>query len=149
MFETTVTLVGTVLSSPKVRETAQGNRVASFRMVSTARRYDKASGEWVDGDRVFATVQCWRRLAEGVSRSVYNHDPVVVTGRLRTREYEHDGQRRSVTEIEATSVGLDLARSVRERPEEPVSSEVPVGPGDEVPVVPHAARSLVQQPVPG
>lgn len=143
MFETPVTLVGNVLSSPKLRETAHGNHVASFRMGSTARRYDKSSGEWVDGDRVFVVVQCWRRLADGVGRSVYKHDPVVVTGRLRTREYERDGQRRWVTEIEATSIGLDLGRSVRAR------SEPPVEPGDEVPSAEEPTDDLVRQPAPG
>ncbi len=117
MFETPVTLVGNVLSSPKTRETPQGTKVVSFRMGSTARRFDRSAGQWVDGDRVYATVQCRRRLADGVSRSVFNHDPVVVTGRLRTREYEHDGQLRSVNEIDATGVGLDLARTARGRPD--------------------------------
>lgn len=113
MFETTVTLVGNVLSHPKVRETAGGNRVTHFRMVSTARRFDRATEQWVDGDRVFVTVNCWKRLSTGVSETVYKNDPVVVTGRLRTRDYEVDGQRRSSTEVEATAVGLDLARSHR------------------------------------
>ncbi len=110
MFETTVTLVGNVITTPKVRETTNGSRVASFRMVSTARRFDKAAEQWVDGDRVFATVNCWKRLSDGVSSGVFKNDPVVVTGRLRTRDYEVDGRRRSSTEIEANAVGLDLAR---------------------------------------
>ena len=37
-------------------------------------------------------------------------DPVIVRGRLRAREYEKDGQVHSVIEIEATSIGPDLAR---------------------------------------
>lgn len=110
MFETTVTLVGNVISTPRSREVANGARVTSFRMVSTARRFDRATERWVDGDRVFATVNCWKRLSDGVSNRVYKNDPVVVTGRLRTREYEVDGQRRSSTEVEAGAVGLDLAR---------------------------------------
>ncbi|MDR7301046.1 single-stranded DNA-binding protein [Haloactinomyces albus] len=120
MFETTVTLVGTVISHPAVQETANGSQVTSFRMVSTARRFDKETEQWVNGDRVFATVNCRRKLAGGVSEAVYKNDPVVVTGRLRTREYEVDGRRRSSTEVEATALGLDLARSHR-----------PAGPGGE------------------
>lgn len=111
MFETTVTVVGNAISQPAVREVANGARVASFRVVTRARRFDKARDQWVDGDPFFATVHCWRRLAEGVSSVVNKNDPVVVTGRLRTREYEVDGRRRSSTEIDANAVGLDLART--------------------------------------
>lgn len=110
MFETMVTLVGSVISQPQVREMGSGSRVASFRMLSTARRFDKATEQWVDGDRVFATVNCWKRLADGVSGGVRKGDPVVVTGRLRTREYEVDGQRRLAVEIDANALGLDLSR---------------------------------------
>lgn len=108
MFETTVTLVGNLLSTPRVRETRQGNRITSFRMVSTARRFDRADQKWVNGDRVNVTVHCWRRLAKAVVESLTQHDPVVVTGRLRTREYEVEGRRRTVAEVEAIAIGRDL-----------------------------------------
>jgi len=110
MFETTVTVVGNVITEPQVRETS-GGRVANFRVVGTSRRFDRTSERWVDGDRFFATVNCWKRLADGVASAVRKRDPVVVTGRLRTREYEAGGQWRSNTEIEANAVGLDLART--------------------------------------
>jgi single-strand DNA-binding protein len=47
---------------------------------------------------------------------------VIVRGKLRTREYEKDGQVHSVMEVEATSIGPDLARcsaSVLRRDAEP------------------------------
>ena len=36
-------------------------------------------------------------------------DPVVVTGRIFTRNYEHQGQSRTSTTLEARSVAADLA----------------------------------------
>jgi single-strand DNA-binding protein len=58
-------------------------------------------------------VNCWRRLAEGVVASIKVGDPVVVHGRLYTREWTtEDGQRRTAYELEAVSVGHDLARGV-------------------------------------
>ncbi|MGP4021013.1 single-stranded DNA-binding protein [Saccharopolyspora sp. 5N708] len=110
MFETQVTVVGYVITEPVVRETSGGNRVANFRVAATSRRVDRATGEWVDGDRFYATVNCWKRLAEGVATALGKGDPVVVTGRLRTRDYESGGQWRTVVELEANAVGLDLAR---------------------------------------
>ncbi len=109
MFETKVAVVGNAITDPKVRDTS-GGRVASFRMVSTARRFDKNTQQWVDGDKFLATVNCWKRLGEGVSGAVHKHDPVVVAGRVRTREYEAGGQWRVAVEIEADAVGFDLAR---------------------------------------
>lgn len=110
MFETIVTVVGTAITDPQVRETNSG-RVASFQVVGTSRRFDRRNGRWVDGDRFFATVNCWKRLADGVIDAVCKRAPVLVTGRLRTSDYEVGGQRRWVTEIDASAVGLDLART--------------------------------------
>jgi single-strand DNA-binding protein len=110
MHETTVTIVGNVISDPRQRRTAEGTKVVSFRMASNERRYDKAADQWVDGDHLYVTVTCWRRLAAGVAASLVKGDPVMVRGRLHTRDYEVEGQRRYSTEVEAASVGPDLAR---------------------------------------
>ncbi|WP_190818001.1 single-stranded DNA-binding protein [Saccharopolyspora pogona] len=110
MFETQVTVVGYVLTDPVVRETQNGHRVVNFRVVAASRRLDRDTGEWVDGDRFYATVNCWKRLADGVTSALGKGDPVVATGRLRTRDYESGGQWRTVVELEANAIGLDLAR---------------------------------------
>jgi single-strand DNA-binding protein len=114
MNETVITIVGNVISDLKSRRTGEGVHVVNFRMASNERRFDKVSGEWVDGDRLFVSVTCWRKLANGVVTSLSKGDPVVVTGRLFTRGYEVEGQKRSVTEIDATAVGPDLARCAAE-----------------------------------
>ncbi|KAA5828784.1 single-stranded DNA-binding protein [Saccharopolyspora hirsuta] len=111
MFETQVTVVGYVITEPVVRETAGGNRLVSFRVAATSRRFDQGTAQWVDGDRFLTTVNCWRRLADGVAGALTKGDPVVATGRLRTREYESGGQWRTAVEVEASAVGLDLARA--------------------------------------
>lgn len=113
MFETTVAVVGTVLTEPKIRETSQGDRVVSFRLAGNSRRYDKEAEKWVDGDRLVVTVHCWRRVADGVIGVVGKATPVLVSGRLHTREYESAGGWRTSVEVEAAAVGLDLARGNR------------------------------------
>ncbi|MEJ2890917.1 single-stranded DNA-binding protein [Actinomycetospora aeridis] len=111
MNETTVTVTGNVASDVIAKRVGpnQEHLVVNFRVASSARRYDKASDTWVDGDRFTASVTCWRRLADG-ARSLVKGDPVVVTGRLSVREFEVEGVRRYMTEISATAVGPDLAR---------------------------------------
>ncbi|WP_144125220.1 single-stranded DNA-binding protein [Catellatospora sichuanensis] len=112
MFDTNVTIVGNVLTAPEWRRTSQsGQLVANFKVASTARRLDRANNRWVDGNSLRVRVNCWRRLAEGVASSVMVGDPVVVVGRLYTRDWiDEDGQRRVMYELEAAAVGHDLSR---------------------------------------
>lgn len=110
MNETLTTIVGNVITEVSQRKIGDGTRVASFRMASNERRFDKESQQWVNGDSLYVTVTCWRKLAMGVGASLVKGDPVMVTGRLFTRGYEVEGQKRSVTELEAFAVGPDLSR---------------------------------------
>ncbi|MEV4660161.1 single-stranded DNA-binding protein [Micromonospora sp. NPDC049301] len=122
MFDTYVTIVGNVLTTPEWRRTTQsGTLVANFKVASTARRLDRDSGRWVDGNSLRVRVNCWRKLAEGVAASVMVGDPVVVCGRLYTRDWTDDaGNHRTLYELEAVAVGHDLsrgrARFLRNRP---------------------------------
>lgn len=122
MFDTYVTIVGNVLTAPEWRRTTQSNTlVANFKVASTARRLDRDSGRWVDGNSLRVRVNCWRKLAEGVAASVAVGDPVVVAGRLYTRDWTDDaGNHRTLYELEAVAVGHDLsrgrARFMRNRP---------------------------------
>ncbi|HEY3011019.1 MAG TPA: single-stranded DNA-binding protein [Micromonosporaceae bacterium] len=112
MFDTYVTIVGNVLTAPEWRRTSNtGALVARFKVASTARRMDRESGKWVDGNSFRVRVNCWRRLAEGVSASVMTGDPVVVVGRLYTRDWtDQDNNHRTLYELDAVAVGHDLSR---------------------------------------
>lgn len=112
MFDTHVTVVGNVLTAPEWRRTTKTNSlVTHFKVASTARRLDRENGRWVDGNSLRVRVNCWRRLAEGVAASVMVGDPIVVVGRLYTRDWtDVDGNHRTLYEMEAVAVGHDLAR---------------------------------------
>lgn len=112
MYDTYVTLCGNLLTAPEWRRTATtGSLVTHFRVASTARRFDRASGQWVDGNSLRVRVTCWRKLAEGVASSLMTGDPVVVFGRLYTRDWtDGEGQHRTLYELEAVAVGPDLSR---------------------------------------
>jgi single-strand DNA-binding protein len=110
VYETQVTVVGNVVTPIGRRRFNDGTVVANFRVGTSERRYDRAAGTWVDGDRLYVEVSCRRHLAENAIASLVKGDPVVVTGRLFTRNYEHDGQRRSTVTLEAHSIAADLSR---------------------------------------
>jgi len=108
--ETLVTVVGYVISPISQRQTGAGEPGATFRVASTERRYDKESQAWVDGDQLFVSVSCWRKLALGVIASLEKGDPVIVRGRLHTRSYAVDGAMRTSLDLVAYQIGPDLAR---------------------------------------
>ena len=109
-----LTVIGNTVNEVDLRFTKSGEPVASFRIATTVRRYDSKSARWIDGDTHYFTVSCWRSLAFNVMQSVTKGMPVIVSGRLRSREVERPCKDTSHTvrffDIEATSVGPDLAR---------------------------------------
>jgi single-strand DNA-binding protein len=111
MFDTHVTVVGTALNTPEKKITKNDALVATFRVASRARRFDKEKDQWVDGSNFRVRVNCWRRLGEFALSSIVTGDPVVVYGRIVTREWTTEqGEARLAYEIEAEAVGHDLAR---------------------------------------
>jgi single-strand DNA-binding protein len=112
--DTYITIVGNVVDAPRLRQTSAGVPVASFRIASTSRHFDREAGHWTDHERLFATVTCWRALAQNASQSLKKGQPVVATGRFYSREYVKDEISRMSYELDAIAVGHDLARGTSE-----------------------------------
>src|SRR5262245_8864045 len=114
MFDTHVTIVGNVLTKPEWRRVEKsGQLVATFRVASTARRYDKENNRWTNGNSLRVRVSCWRHLAEGVSKCLLVGDPVIVAGRLYTRDWKtKEDEKRTSYELEASAIGHDLTRGM-------------------------------------
>jgi single-strand DNA-binding protein len=112
LFDTNLVVVGNVLVAPEWRRVqSSGSLVANFRVASTARRYDRENKCWVDGNNLRVRVTAWRRLAEGVASSITVGDPVIIYGRLYTKDWKDDkGNNRISYEMEAFAIGHDLAR---------------------------------------
>jgi single-strand DNA-binding protein len=107
--DTPITVVGNLVADPELRFTPSGQPVATFRVASTPRFRDNASGEWKDGDSLFLSCNVWRQAAENVAESLQRGMRVIVTGRLRQRNYEtKEGEKRTVYEVEVDDVGPSL-----------------------------------------
>jgi len=107
--DTPITVVGNLVADPELRFISTGQPVASFRIASTPRTRDAASGEWKDGDSLFLTCNVWRQAAENVAESLQRGMRVIVTGRLKQRNYEtKEGEKRTVYEVEVDDVGPSL-----------------------------------------
>lgn len=107
--ETLITVVGNLTADPELRFTPSGAPVANFTVASTPRTFDRASGEWKDGDAMFLNCAVWRQPAEHVAESLTKGMRVIVQGRLRSRSYEtREGEKRTVFEVEVEEVGPSL-----------------------------------------
>jgi single-strand DNA-binding protein len=112
--EAQVSLVGFVASEPNFLKVGE-NKIPklTMRVGWTTRRRESATGEWVDGNRSFVNVICWRQLAENLSTCLRRGDPVLVRGRLDVRSFTgRDGQRRTAVDVDANALGPDLNRGV-------------------------------------
>jgi single-strand DNA-binding protein len=104
-----VTVTGVVGSDPRHTVTAAGLAITNFRLASTRRYFDRASGQWTDGETNWYTVASFRQLALNTATSLRKGERVVVHGRLRVRAWETAEKSGTAIEIEADSVGHDLA----------------------------------------
>jgi single-strand DNA-binding protein len=110
--DTPITIVGNLVADPDLKFTPNGVPVATFRVASTPRIRDNNTGEWKDGDSLFMTCNAWRQMAENVAETLQRGMRVIVTGRLRQRNYETQaGEKRTVYEIEVDDIGPSLLRA--------------------------------------
>ena len=105
----TISLTGLVATTPKHVVTSSGLTVSTFRFASTQRRYDRAEQKWVDGDTNWYTVTAFRQLAINVVASIQKGQRVIVSGRLRVRDWSTDDKHGTNVEIDADAVGHDLS----------------------------------------
>lgn len=105
----TITIRGFVGNDVRTITTERGLPISTFRLASTPRRFDREKAEWVDGETNWYSVTCFRALAQNVRTTLSTGDPVLVTGRLKIRQWTNDaGQRGTSVEIDADGVGHDL-----------------------------------------
>ena len=98
-----VFLIGNLTKSPELRYTPSGTAVADLRL-AVNRAYTTQSGEKRE-DTCFLTVVVWGKQAETCGEYLDKGSPILVEGRLQTRDWEtKDGQKRNVVEVVAERV---------------------------------------------
>jgi single-strand DNA-binding protein len=89
--------------------TPEGLAITSFRLASSQRRFDRAQEKWVEGDTNWYTVTTFRQLAANAAVSIKKGERVVVTGRLKVRDWQAGGKRGVNVDVEADALGHDLS----------------------------------------
>jgi single-strand DNA-binding protein len=98
-----VFLIGNLTRPPELRYTPSGTAVADVRL-AVNRHYTTQGGEKRE-ETCFLTVVVWGKQAESCGEYLDKGSPILVEGRLQTREWEgKDGQKRTVMEVVAERV---------------------------------------------
>lgn len=94
-----------VVMEPEIRFTDKGNAWAKIRCLAKDRVRD-SNGNWADGDPLFIDVVVGGKQAQNIIESISKGDLVTVTGRLKQRNWEEDGQKKATVQISADIIGV-------------------------------------------
>ena len=103
-----VTVAGLVATTPRHLVTQDGLPITSFRIAASHRKFDRTLNKWVDGETNWFTITGFRQLAINLSTSVQKGERIIVTGRLKIRDWDNGERAGTSVEVEAEHVGHDL-----------------------------------------
>lgn len=112
-----VILVGNVGSDPDVRTLERGGIIVSLNLATTERGYTMQNGIQVPDRTEWHSIVLRNNLADWAERSIRKGMKLYVEGKLQTRSWEKDGQRRSKTEVVAESIQILYRPADNRRPE--------------------------------
>ncbi|MBT1018259.1 single-stranded DNA-binding protein [Canibacter sp. lx-72] len=86
-----------------------GGAKCTFRLAENDRRYDRTTGQWVETETSWYTVNSNNSLGNNAAVSIAKGQRVIVTGRMRVRNWsKSDGRSGTVAELDADGLGHDL-----------------------------------------
>jgi len=103
-----VTVHGLVATEPRHLVTKDGLEITSFRLAAMQRRFDRQLGKWRDDGTNWYSVASFRILAKNAAASLEKGHRVIVSGRLKVRDWDAGEKSGVSVDIEADSIGHDL-----------------------------------------
>lgn len=150
MRELRTTAMGNVAKDITIHEYPDGGVTAIIRLAVTSRYYDQGSKDFTDRKTEFITVYARRALARHVGACVHKGDPLIVTGRLSTNEWEReDGNPGHSLVINAEAIGHDLTFGASEYTRSPRRRDEPDIDENTGEIISTTARSFVGTPAGG
>ena len=99
-----VILVGNVGRDVELRSLSTGRSLAKFSLATSEPRFkDRDTGE---PHTEWHNIVAWGKLADFCSQYVNKGRQLYIEGRIRTRTYEKDGQKKWFTEVHADDIQL-------------------------------------------
>jgi single-strand DNA-binding protein len=116
--------MGNLTRDPELRQTPSGQSVVSFSLALN-RSYKNQSGEWQEATD-YIDIVAWGPLAERVSQYMTKGRRALVQGRLQSRSWDQEGQKRTKVEVLANDVTfLDSRGSTTETSDDTSRDEKP------------------------
>lgn len=97
-----VQLLGNLGSAPEVKSIQDGTKVANF-SIATTDSYKNSDGEYQDITD-WHRIVLWGKLAEVAEKYLSKGSKIFIEGKLKTRQYEKDGQKHYATEVKGDSI---------------------------------------------
>ena len=123
-----VVLMGNLTRDPELRTTPNGQSVCGFSLALNRRYKSSGSEEWQEATD-YIDIVAWGSLGERVAQYLSKGRPALVSGRLQSRSWDQDGQKRSKVEVVAFDVtflgspGGGTAASPTTSPDEPTTED--------------------------
>lgn len=118
-----VTLIGNVGKDAEFRQFNDGGSVAQFSLATTERGYKLQNGTEVPDHTDWHYIRVQGKLAEIARDYVKKGMKLAVVGKIRYREYEHQGVKRMATEIWASN--FEMLGSPEKKAEQAVQPQQP------------------------
>lgn len=114
-----VNFEGRLGADPEVTFAANGTATARMRIATNTRRL--VEGEWQDVDTSWWQVTAFGRLAELAGDHLRKGQAVMVSGKIKQREWEKDGVKRVSADIVADKIAVVLRGEAQKLAEAPAS----------------------------
>lgn len=108
-----ITLIGRVVATPEAKRTNSGKSVVNFNLAVDRRGKDQPCD--------FIPVVAWEKLADICGEYLEKGKQICVSGRLQTRQYEKDGQRRTAFEVLCSDMQMLGSRQDGQQQQQPKS----------------------------
>ena len=112
-----IILLGRVVKDPEIKQ-FDGVNKASFSIATTERGYTTKAGVTIEETTTWHNIGCWKGLSTIVERFVKKGDLIYIEGKITTRSWESDGQKKYMTEIVADNIQL-LGNKSESKPHDP------------------------------
>jgi len=95
--------MGNLTRDPELRQTPTGQQVCSFSLALNRAYKDSKTDEWVETTD-YIDIVAWGQLGERVAQYLQKGRRCLVQGRIQSRSWEQEGQKRSKVEVLANEV---------------------------------------------
>ena len=123
--DTLITVTGYVTFEPELKRVSGDLALINLTIASTPQKYNKETSSWVDGETMFLRATAWRALAENIALTIHKGSPVIAQGKLVSKSYEKDGEKKTNFELELVEIGLALSRPLKNVQTIPDTADTP------------------------